>query len=74
LELSSREEDRVRGYLAYHVTGRFLTPRATDRARWAGYLCLAERCSHEAARLRVAGLLRDERRFWARKGVECEVQ
>jgi hypothetical protein len=84
LELSSREEDHVRAFLRDelglnidlidHVTGRFLTARAADRARWAGYLCLAERCSREAARLRVAGLLRDERRFWARKDVECEVQ
>ena len=82
LILSFREEDRVRSFLrdelnlnidlADHVTGRFLTPRACDRARWAAYLCLAERCSLEAARRRVAGLLRADRRFWARQGAEDE--
>jgi hypothetical protein len=82
LILSSREEDRVRGFLrdelslnvdlTDHVTGRFLSARALDRARWAAYLCIAERCSREAARLRVAGLLRAERRFWARKGADDE--
>lgn len=77
LELSAAEEHRVRGFLrdelglnierADHVTARSLTPRATDRARWAAYLCLSERCTREAGRLRIASLLRDDRRYWLRK-------
>ena len=78
--LSSSEENRVRTFLrdelshnidlADRVTQRFLSPRALDRSRWAGYLALAERCSHEAARLRVTSLLRAERKYWARRDAE----
>jgi hypothetical protein len=76
LELSPHEEERVRMSLRDDlgldverpdsVTGRALTPRALDRARWAGYLRLKDRLDPEAARRRVASLLRDERRYWAR--------
>jgi hypothetical protein len=77
LELSPYEQERMRFFLRNDlgldidrpdpVTGQLLTPRATDRARWATYLCLSDRCTREAARRRVAGLLRDERRYWSRQ-------
>jgi hypothetical protein len=77
LELPSHEEERVRACLRDelgldidepdHVTGRNLSPRATDRARWAAYMCLSERCTREAGRRRVASLLRDERRYWSQQ-------
>ena len=77
LELPPHEEERVRAFLRDElaldvelpdpVTGRALTARALDRARWAGYLRLKDRIDPEAARRRVAGLLRDERRYWARQ-------
>jgi hypothetical protein len=77
LELPSHEEELVRACLRDelgldidepdHVTGRNLSPRATDRARWAAYMCLSERCTREAGRRRVASLLRDERRYWSRQ-------
>jgi hypothetical protein len=76
LELSPYEEDRVQSFLRDElgldierpdrVTGRPLTPRALDRARWTGYLRLADRLDPEAARRRIVVLLRDERRYWAK--------
>jgi hypothetical protein len=48
------------------VTGRELSARAVDRAKWAGYLLLQGTLDHEVARRRIAGLLRDERTYWAR--------
>jgi hypothetical protein len=77
LELSIAEDQRMRSFLRGElgldierpdpVSGQPLTPRATDRARWAAYLCLSDRCTREAARPRVASLLRDDRRYWSRK-------
>ena len=82
LIVSSCEEDRLRAFLrdelnlnidlADQVTGHFLTARSLDRSRWAAYLALAERCSHEAARRRVVGLLCAERKYWARRDAEGE--
>jgi hypothetical protein len=76
LELSSSDELKARQYLRSGfgldieavdgVTGKPLTPRAVDRARWAAYLGMTARCADEAARRRVASLLRDERQYWAR--------
>ena len=48
------------------VTGRELSARAVDRAKWAGYLLLQGTLDHESARRRIAGVLRDERTYWAR--------
>jgi hypothetical protein len=77
LELSQHEEERVRSFLRDDLgldieaadahTRRPLTPRALDRARWAGYLQLKHRIDPDAARRRIVGLLRDERRYWARR-------
>jgi hypothetical protein len=77
LELPAHEEERVRACLrnefgldieaADAVTRRPLTPRALDRARWAGYLRLKDRLEPEAVRRRIVSLLRDERRYWAKQ-------
>jgi hypothetical protein len=47
------------------VTGRELSARAVDRAKWAAYLLLQGTLDHEAARRRIASLLRAERKYWA---------
>ena len=77
LELSPAEDERVLACLRDQhnldidrsdpVTGQPLTARPVDRARWAGYLRLKDRIEPEAARRRIVVLLRDERRYWARR-------
>ena len=49
------------------ITGRPLSFRAHDRARWAAFFGLSGRCDAEAVRRRIVLLLRDERRYWAQK-------
>jgi hypothetical protein len=77
LELSTADEQCVRSCLRDElglnierldrVTGRELSARAVDRARWCAYRLLRGTVEPEAARRRVVNLLRDERRFWARQ-------
>jgi hypothetical protein len=77
LELSAPDDRRVREFLLsdYNLdidavdtlTGRPLSFRARDRARWAAFFGLSGRCDAEAVRRRIVLLLRDERRYWAQK-------
>jgi hypothetical protein len=83
LELSSRDERRVREFLlsGYGLnidavdaaSGRPLTPRAVDRARWAAFLGMTARCSEEAVGRRIFLLLRDDRRYWALNSPPCRL-
>jgi hypothetical protein len=74
LELTRADDRRVRELLLSYnldidavdaITGRPLSFRARDRARWAAFLCLTGKCDAEAVRRRIVLLLRDERRYRA---------
>lgn len=77
LELTRADDRRVREFLlaSYNLdidtvdtmTGRPLSFRARDRARWAALFGLSGKCDAEAVRRRIVLLLRDERRYWAQK-------
>lgn len=77
LELTRADDRRVREFLlaSYNLdidavdtmTGRPLSFRARDRARWAALFGLSGKCDVEAVRRRIVLLLRDERRYWAQK-------
>jgi hypothetical protein len=77
LELGPSDDRRAREFLLWGysldidagdpITGRPLSFRARDRARWAAFFGLSGRCDAEAVRRRIVLLLRDERRYWAQK-------
>ena len=76
LELNASDDRRAQEFLLSYnldidavdaITGRPLSFRARDRARWAAFFGLTGRCDAEAVRRRIVLLLRDERRYWAQK-------
>jgi hypothetical protein len=77
IALSPSDDRRAREFLlsscnldidaADTITGRPLSFRARDRAKWAAFLGLSGKCDADAVRRRIVLLLRDERRYWAQQ-------